>query len=111
MHDETTIRVDDSMAARGAHVEIFEEVGPDGREIGIIKPIRIKINGEEVLTSVDTPIRISDISKKNCLTIKLELFVRELVVHAVPAPDENVKRRYRLDDFFAEIQKMWDERD
>lgn len=96
------------MDARGADVEIWEPITLPGYELGIIKPYRIKINGVEILTR-DTPVVISEISKKDALTIRLELFVRSLKVHGVPDDDPQPKR-YTYEDFFAEMATLWKKR-
>lgn len=71
------------MNPHGVDVEIYEPIQPGDAEIGVIKPYFIKINGVDVLTTTE-PTVLSDISRRNAFTMKVELFVRSLKVHAVP---------------------------
>jgi hypothetical protein len=95
---------------RGADVEIWEPITKPGYELGVIKPYRIKINGVEVLTR-DVPIVISDISKRDALSIKLELFVGSLKIHSVPPEDEPAPTRHTVEEFMDWLAKLWDQRD
>ena len=68
--------------ARGVSLDIIEAVRPDdldnARELNILKPNLIRINGVPVQVPKDSAIEIEPITPNSAVVVRLSLFVGEL---------------------------------